>query len=516
MFGSLVHHTAARILSFRLKAIDAFRRHPQAVQERVMRELLQRGLNTQYGHEFDFYQIRSYTQFQKQVPVRTYEEFYPHIDQVLRGQQGVLWSAPTRWFAKSSGTTNDRSKFIPVPSASLNGNHYRAGRDLLATYLYNYPDSRMLAGKSLSLGGSLTSVPNNPGAQAGDISAVIIRNLPWFYEGRRAPSMQTALLPDWDTKVEAIAQEVQQADVRALAGVPTWAVVLLKRLLELTNSRSIHDFWPAFEVFFHGAVSFAPYRRQFERFAGSRGMRFVETYNASEGFFAFQDQRDSSELLLLLDHEIFYEFVPLGELGHPNPQAIPLWEVELDTPYAVVITTAGGLWRYLLGDTVRFTSKEPYRLLITGRTKHFINAFGEEVVVENADQAIEAAARATNALVSDYTAGPIYFNTSSAEGLTAHQAGGHEWLIEFAQHPSDLNEFVQVLDATLQHVNTDYEAKRRGNLALGLPTVRVVERGTFEAWLRSKGKVGGQHKVPRLSNDRTYLEAISSFSHAVP
>lgn len=479
-----------------------------------MRELLLRGLNTHYGHEFDFHQIRTYTQFQKQVPIRTYEGFYPHIDQLLRGQQGVLWSAPTRWFAKSSGTTNDRSKFIPVPSASLNGNHYRAGRDLLATYLDNYPDSRMLAGKSLSLGGSLTALPDNPGVRAGDISAVIIRNLPWFYEGRRAPSRDTALLPDWDTKVEAIAREVRHADIRAMAGVPTWAVVLVRRLLELTNSQTVYDFWPAFEVFFHGAVSFAPYRRQFEQFGGSRGMRFVETYNASEGFFAFQDQRDSPEMLLLLDHEIFYEFVPLNELDTPNPHAVPLWEVELDTPYALVITTAGGLWRYLIGDTVRFTSKAPYRLLITGRTKHFINAFGEEVVVENADQAIEAAARATGALVADYTAGPIYF-AASADRPEVHQAGGHEWLVEFAREPDDFDTFVQVLDRTLQQVNTDYEAKRRGDLALALPTVRRVAPGTFEAWLRSKGKMGGQHKVPRLSNDRTYLEAISAFNHVV-
>ena len=437
------------------------------------------------------------------MPVHTYEQLYrPYIEQMLRGVQNVLWPTPVRWFAKSSGTTNDRSKYIPVSAEALQAGHYKAGKDLLAIYLRNYPDSRLMLGKSLGVGGSLSAHPLSAGTalRCGDISAVLMQNLPRWAQWRRVPSLRTALMDQWEEKIECIVQATATQNVTSLAGVPTWVHLIVQKMLATTGKDIIHEVWPGLELFIHGGVAFGPYKALFQTTA-PRGLRYMEVYNASEGFFAVQDQPQDAGMLLLPNHGIYYEFVPLAELDKAHPRAVPLADVVLGEVYALVISTNAGLWRYQIGDTVQFTSLNPCRIKIAGRTKQFINAFGEELMVDNAERAITQACLQTGATLRDYTAAPRYMDQDQ-------QQGAHEWIIEFVKPPDDLARFAALLDATLQAVNTDYEAKRTQDLALGPPIVHAAPAGTFYEWLKRQGKLGRQHKVPRLANHRRYLEDL--------
>ncbi len=500
---SLFQHLASAWLRRRVPGIRAAVAQPERTQQRVLQQLLAQGARTAFGRHYGLEPGMSLEAFQQRVPVQPYEQLAPYITRALQGEADVLWPGRTVWFSKSSGTTNDRSKFIPMTAASLRLNHYRLGQDMLALYLDGRPDSRLFLGQSLAIGGSHELAREGPHARTGDLSAVLIENMPPFFDRFRAPSKATALLPHWETKVEVMAREVLRRPIVSAAGVPTWMLILLRRLCEIGQTPSLGPgtpIWPNFELVIHGGVSFAPYRALFEQLLPSPRVHTLETYNASEGFFALQDERSQRDLLLMLDYGIFYEFIPLTELGRDHPRALSLTEVEVGPSYALAITTNGGLWRYLIGDTVRFTRREPYKLLITGRTKSFINAFGEELVVENAEAALAEACAATGARVRDYTAGPIYFEGNAA--------GGHEWIIEFERAPDDLDQFARVMDAALQRLNTDYEAKRRGGLALRFPVVLSAPAGTFYQWMKQRGKLGGQNKVPRLANDRVYLEAL--------
>jgi hypothetical protein len=481
------------------------REQPHQCQAAVLRYLLGRAQGTAWGRRYGYAAGLSAADFAQRVPVSTYEQLYPELEKVLRGQPDVLWPglAP-HWQAKSSGTTNARSKFIPLTQEALHDNHYRAGRDMLALSTHLYPQHRLLQGKTLSLGGTHGPSPFGGAARAGDVSALIMQSLPSWAEYLRTPPLPLALLEEWEDKIERIARHVLTQDVRVLAGVPTWMVVLLRRVVALAGVTNVAEVWPRLGLFLHGAVAFGPYRELFRQLIPSAQMRYLEIYNASEGYFALQDQPDSADLLLLLDHGIYYEFLPAAEFESPTPRPVPLEAVEVGPSYALVISTSAGLWRYVVGDTVRFTSVRPYRVRITGRTKHFLNAFGEEVVIENAEAAVAAAALATGVKVSDFTAAPIYFALDAAA-----TRGGHEWAVECTgPAPAYPLQFAQVLDDTLRQLNSDYDAKRHRDLALGPPRVHFVPPGTFEAWLRSRGPLGGQRKVPRLSNARQVLEEV--------
>jgi hypothetical protein len=421
---------------------------------------------------------------------------------MLKGEENVLWNTPVFWFAKSSGTTSDRSKFIPISDESLKDNHYRASKDVLSFYYAAHPDSDLLTGKALVIGGSHQINGVNGAVQYGDLSAVILQNSPFWSNWIRTPDLSIMLMDEWEEKIEALAQSTIHENVTSMAGVPTWLIVLLKRILEITGKETIKEVWPSLELYMHGGVSFVPYRQQFERLIGAP-INYLEMYNASEGFFAAQDEIGADGMLLMCDHGIFYEFIPADEFGKSYPQTLQLNEVELGKNYAPVITTNGGLWRYLIGDTVQFTSLKPFRIKVSGRIKHYINAFGEEVIIDNADQAIAVACERTGARVKDYTAAPVYFS----EG----ENGAHEWLVAFDKTPESLETFTVALDSALKNINSDYEAKRYKDIALRLPLLRAVPANTFENWLQSKGKLGGQHKVPRLSNDRKFIDEISLF-----
>ncbi|GAA3937708.1 GH3 auxin-responsive promoter family protein [Hymenobacter algoricola] len=501
MIGSILTWAVQR----RLASIDHFRQHPHEVQQRVLQELLLAARTTEWGHRYGFADAPSAREFAQRVPISSYEELYPTLERVLRGEVDVLWPGRVLWFAKSSGTTNARSKFIPVTPASLHESHYRAGRDMTATATLLYPESRVLDGKTLSLGGTHAPNPFRPEApdsRVGDVSAVIMQNLPGWAEYIRTPPLELALLDEWEEKIERIARHVLGVNVSVLAGVPTWIIVLLRRVTELAGAADITEVWPNLRLFLHGAVAFGPYRELFRQLIPREQMGYLEIYNASEGYFAFQDQPDCEDLLLLLDHGIYYEFIPADQFEAEIPQTLTLEQVERGKNYALVISTNAGLWRYKIGDTVRFTSLAPYRIRITGRTKHFLNAFGEEVVIENADAALAAACRATGTTVRDFTAAPIYFEA------TESSRGGHQWIIEFTHPPHDPAQFTRVLDETLRQLNSDYDAKRHRDLALAAPVLTVAPTGTFDRWLARKGKLGGQHKIPRLSNSREFLEEI--------
>ncbi|WP_240635537.1 GH3 auxin-responsive promoter family protein [Hymenobacter rigui] len=490
----------------RLASIEHIRQHPHEAQAQVFQSLVHTARNTAWGRQYGYADAPSAREFAQRVPISSYEQLYPQIERVLRGETDVLWPGRVEWFAKSSGTTNARSKYIPVTRESLHDCHYRAGRDTTALATLYYPEIDVLGGKTLSLGGTHGPNPFRPDeatSRVGDVSAVIMQNLPAWAEYVRTPPLELALLDEWEEKIERIARHVLEADVRVLAGVPTWMIVLLRRVLELAGTTSILDVWPQLGLFLHGAVAFGPYRELFRQLIPGPQMHYLEVYNASEGYIALQDEPDSKDLLLLLNHGIYYEFLPADQWDAAEPRAIPLEQVELGRTYALIISTNAGLWRYAIGDTVRFTSLAPYRIRVAGRTKHFLNAFGEEVVVENADAAIAAACRATNTTVRDYTAAPIYF--ASHDGASR---GGHQWLIEFNQTTVDLPHFTEVLDQTLRQLNSDYDAKRHRDLALTPPVVTVAPAGTFEQWLARRGKLGGQHKVPRLSNSRELLDEI--------
>ena len=487
-----------------LPRLARVRQRPHELQAAVLRYLLGKAQATEWGRRYGYAASLPAAAFAARVPVSTYEQLYPELEKVLQGRPNVLWPGPSpRWQAKSSGTTNARSKFIPLTTEALHDNHYRAGRDMLALSTHLYPAQRLLQGKTLSLGGTHGPSPFGPAARAGDVSALIMQGLPSWAEYLRTPPLALALLDEWEEKIERIARHVLTQDVRVLAGVPTWMLVLLRRVVALSGAQHVAEVWPRLGLFLHGAVAFGPYRELFQQLIPSAHMRYLEIYNASEGYFALQDEPGAPDLLLLLDHGIYYEFLPTAEFGSPTPHPVPLEAVEVGPSYALVISTSAGLWRYLVGDTVRFTSLRPYRVRITGRTKHFLNAFGEEVVIENAEAAITAAAQATGVQVRDFTAAPIYFAAGAAS------RGGHEWAVECAgPSPTDLGRFAEVLDHALRQLNSDYDAKRHRDLALSPPRVHLVPAGTFEAWLRRQGPLGGQRKVPRLSNARDVLEGV--------
>lgn len=490
------------VMKKRIHQIELFRNYPHEVQSDVLYRLISDGKNTEYGKKHNFSGIKAYEQYQEQVPYVTYEELFPYIERIMKGEQNILWPSTISWFAKSSGTTNDRSKFIPVSQEALEESHFSGGKDLISIYVNSKEDSMIFGGKGLSIGGSHQKNPLDPyGASSyGDVSAVIMQNMPLWAKFVRTPSEEVALLDNWEEKLERIAQETAAENVTSMAGVPTWTLLVLKRIMEIKGASHILEVWPNLEVFFHGAVSFSPYKDLFKELIPSEKFTYIDTYNASEGFFGIQDEPTREDMLLMLDYGIFYEFIPMDEYENTNPEPIPLWEVERNRNYAMVISTNAGLWRYNIGDTVRFTSTNPYRIKITGRTKHFINAFGEELVIENAETAIAKACEDTKAVIDNFTAGPVY--------LESRSKGGHEWVIEFLKEPNDLNSFIKSLDNNLKLLNSDYEAKRQGDLALVAPIVHVAPQGTFYEWMKRRDKLGGQNKVPRLSNDRAHLENI--------
>ncbi|MBT0809661.1 GH3 auxin-responsive promoter family protein [Litoribacter ruber] len=487
----------------RLGQIENFMEHPIDVQREIFFELIKTAKKTDFGKKFHFQEIRSYADFARQVPIHDYEQMKPYIDRCMSGEQNVIWPTEITWFSKSSGTTGNRSKFIPVSPETLEECHFKGGKDMLSLYVRNYPDTKLFSGKSLTIGGSYQVNPldGTKNSFYGDVSAVIMQNLPMWVQFARTPSLEVALMSEWESKIERMAIETMQENVSSIAGVPTWAIVLIKRIMEIKGADNILQVWPNLEVFFHGAVAFGPYRQLFEELIPSPRMHYMETYNASEGFFGIQDQADSEDLLLMLDYGIFYEFIPMEEWESDDPKVLPLQEIELGKNYAMLISTNAGLWRYKIGDTVKFTSIRPYRFRISGRTKHFINAFGEEVIVENAEKAIELACAATNSTIVNFTAAPVYF-----EGVSGK--GAHEWIIEFETAPEDREEFISLLDNNLRDLNSDYDAKRYKDMALSAPRVHFAESGLFESWLRSKGKLGGQNKIPRLSNNRDFVEEL--------
>lgn len=490
-------------IKLRQSAIDNFMHNPIDTQLQVFNNLIGSGQFTEYGKKYGFEHIDSIADFQKNVPINDYETLKPYIQRIFEGNQNILWPSPITWFAKSSGTTSDKSKFIPVSKESLDDNHYRGGRDVLALYLKDNPDSKLTSGKCLILGGSHQINQLNAASFFGDISAVMLQNMPFAGKMFRLPELSIALMNEWEEKIERMAHSTIKENVTYIAGVPTWTTVLIKRIFEITGKNNLVDIWPNLELYCHGGVNFTPYRRQFEQFIPSTQMHYRETYNASEGFFAAQDKEDEEGMLLFLNHGIFYEFMPMEEYGKENPRTLTLKEVETYKNYALVISTTGGLWRYLVGDTIQFTSLEPFRIKVSGRLKHFINAFGEEVIVDNSDNAIAIACAETGATVVDYSAAPCY--------MTGDSNGAHEWIIEFEHLPVSLERFTTLLDKSLQAINSDYEAKRYKDMALRMPIVHQMPKDGFKRWLKDKGKLGGQHKVPRLSNDRTLLEEMMKY-----
>jgi hypothetical protein len=482
-----------------MKRIDAYRQHPFEVQEKLFNYLIEHGKNTAWGQKFGYAGIRSVEDF-KNVPVSSYEQLYPYIERIMKGEQNVLWDSHITWFSKSSGTTNARSKFIPVSKEAIRDTHYSGGKDTLACFFTNHPESKIFAGKSLGIGGSYGANPFNKNSYCGDVSAIIIANLPKWAEFGRTPSLKIALMNEWEAKIDKMAAVASKQNVTNISAVPTWTVVLLERILQVTGKKNMLEVWPDFNVFFHGAVAFHPYREVFKKFFPSDQVQYYETYNASEGFFGLQDQHNSDEMLLALDNGVYYEFIPADSFESDQPKTLRLDEVELNKNYALLISTNSGLWRYKIGDTVRFTSLSPFRIKITGRTKHFINAFGEELVIENAESAMTKACKQTGATINNFTAAPIFFSEKNK--------AAHEWIIEFTTPPTDLEQFVDILDNTLREVNSDYDAKRYKNLALQRPIVHSVPENTFYRWLKQKGRIGAQIKVPRLSNNRDYIEEI--------
>jgi hypothetical protein len=491
----------AWIIKKRIHQIDLFLKYPIDVQLELLDRMIAMAKYTEFGMRYQFGNIHSYQDFKSAVPLQQYEDVKPSIDRLMEGEQNILWPTETKWFAKSSGTTSDRSKLIPVTRESLEECHYKGGKDLLALYYNNFPNRKLYNGKHLIVGGSAQVNQLSEDSYFGDLSAIIVKNLPWWAEIRRTPSKDIALMSEWESKIEKMAENTVNEDVYILAGVPSWTMVLARRVLEISGKNNLKEVWPNLELFMHGGVSFDPYREQFKALIPDPNMNYVETYNASEGFFGIQDQVDSNDLLLMLDYGIFYEFIPMSDYkGIDSKNAVDLSGVEPGVNYALVISTNGGLWRYIVGDTIMFSSTKPYRFKITGRTKSYINTFGEELIVDNAEKAVSEACKKTGAQIRDFTACPMY--------ITDINCGGHEWLFEFIVPPDDLKRFNNILDETLRQINSDYDAKRYQNMILKEPLVRILPNGTFDEWLKSKGKLGGQNKVPRLSNNREMVEEI--------
>lgn len=495
----IINSIASWVLKQRIHQIELFLKYPNEVQEELLMNLIRSTENTIIGKQYSFNSIKSYDAFQERVPISNYEDLEPLIERTRKGEQHVFWNEPIKWFAKSSGTTNAKSKFIPVSNAALENCHYKGSKDLLCLYLNNNEESQLFTGKSLRLGGSKQLYEDN-NTFFGDLSAILIDNMPFWAEFSSTPSNKTSLMSEWETKLLAIVNETKIENVTSFAGVPSWMLVLLNKVLEETGKTNLFEIWPNLEVYFHGGVSFDPYREQYKNILPKQDFKYYEIYNASEGFFAIQDLNHSNDLLLMLDYGIFYEFIPMDTFGTPSQKIIRLAEVEMNKNYAIVITTNSGLWRYLIGDTVRFTSLSPYRIRVTGRTKHHINVFGEELMVENTDMAIAKTCKQTNSEILDYTVAPIFMN--------GKEKGSHEWIIEFRKKPENIELFAKLLDENIQGLNSDYEAKRYNNMTLNQLTLNVARENLFYDWLKKQDKLGGQHKIPRLSNKRDYVEEL--------
>jgi hypothetical protein len=488
----------------RIDQIELFKKYPVETQQEALYKLLARAASTQWGEKYSYSSITSVREYQSRFPVQTYEDLIPYVERLRKGENNLLWPGEIKWFAKSSGTTSSKSKFIPISPEALEHCHYRAGKDILIIYTMQNPDTKIFSGKSLTLGGSHRINQFNSDSLYGDLSAILIENAPFWVEIIRTPKQKIALLEDFEEKLDMITKSCINENVTNISGVPSWYLVLIKQILAYTGKSNLLDVWPNLEVFFHGGISFTPYREQYQNLIPGNQMKYMETYNASEGFFGIQDDMSKSDMLLMLDYGIFYEFIPSDKVNSASPPVYTLGEVETGVNYAIIISTNGGLWRYMMGDTIVFTSLNPFRIRISGRTKQFINVFGEEVIVDNADKALDMACKATGALVAEYTAGPVFMNALSK--------GSHEWIIEFEKEPADLTLFIEHLDRSLQSVNSDYEAKRHKDLNLIIPVVKSVSRGTFNKWLKAKNRLGGQNKVPRLSNTREYIEDLCNIS----
>jgi len=497
---TLIHSIISWATIKRMNQIDLFKKYPVDVQNEQLLHLLKSAKNTEWGLKYDYNSISKIEQYRERVPVQPYPGFMTYIERIRKGEQNILWPTDIKWFAKSSGTTSDKSKYIPVSKESLEDCHFRGGRDVIVLYASNYPGESLFTGKALAIGGSQQINKYENELYYGDLSAVLIENLPLWFRLLRTPDKKIALMEEWEEKIEMMAKSTITENVTNISGVPSWTLVLIKRILEITGKKTLHEVWPNLELFIHGGVSFTPYREQFNSLLGGSKMNYLETYNASEGFFAIQDTPDTDSMLLMLDYGVYYEFVPVEFLGTEHPKTLSINEVELDKNYALIISTNGGLWRYLIGDTVKFTSKYPFRIKITGRTKHFINAFGEELIIDNAEAALKQACERTGAEIREYTAAPIY--------MSDKRNGGHQWLFEFSKMPGNLDQFAEILDTSLKSVNSDYEAKRYKSISLAFPTIEVAREGLFYDWLKERGRLGGQNKVPRLANNRDFIDRL--------
>lgn len=496
---------ARPVLKSRVKQISKYAVNAEQIQRDVLKRLVSTASATEWGIKHSYSDIANYEQFVKSVSVQDYESLKNYIDRMRQGEKDVLWKGRCKWFAKSSGTTNDKSKFIPVTPQGLQNTHYKGGFDVVAQYVTNVPSSRILSGKALILGGSHAPNYNLSGSLVGDLSAILIENCNPLVNAMRVPGKDIALLSDFEEKMDKIARATSKMNVTNLSGVPSWMMAVLKHMLDITGKKSIDEIWPNLEVFFHGGVAFTPYREQYHQIIENPDMKYMETYNASEGFFGIQNDPADSAMLLMIDYDVFYEFIPFDEFDSPNPRVLPLWEVEVGKNYAMLITTSCGLWRYMLGDTVRFTSKDPYKIVISGRTKHFINAFGEELMIDNAEKGLLKACTETGAQIRDYTAAPVF--------MDANAQCRHQWLIEFAKAPASVEVFAEILDKELQQINSDYEAKRYKNKTMQQLEIVVARENLFNDWLKSKGKLGGQHKVPRLSNNRLHIDELLTMNN---
>lgn len=496
----LLNSIVKSIIKRSISNTEYFIKHPHDAQLNVFNKLILSARNTEWGKKYSYCSVKTITDYRERVPVSDYEAIKPYIDRTMRGEQNLLWNTPVKWFAKSSGTTGGKSKFIPLSLESLKECHFKGGTDMLAMYFHNNPGSGIFNGRSLAMGGSLFKNEYFPGSYYGDISAIIMKNLPFWADYFRSPELEIALMDKWEAKIVEMAHACMNQNITTISGVPSWMMLLLNHILELKNTNSIIDVWKNLELFIHGGVSFKPYIEQYQKLIPKPGMKYLETYNSTEGFFGFQDSNDIKEMLLMLDNGIFYEFLPYHVNEKENCATVSLENVNTRDNYALVISTNSGLWRYIIGDTIRFTSLNPYRFIITGRTRNFINAFGEEVIIENAIKALSCACDKTGAIVTEFTAAPVY--------LEKGKTGAHEWLIEFNKEPDDLNNFILYLDEELKNLNSDYEAKRYHDMILQVPVIRILPKGTFLRWMEKRGKLGGQYKVPKLSNERTYVEEI--------
>lgn len=489
----------------RFYALERYIKESEYIQDNVLKYLISRSKETEYGRKHLFSTIKTYEEFTQNIPVNSYEELKVEIDRIRHGEHNILWPGEVKWFAKSSGTTNDKSKFIPITSRGLSSIHYQGGKDVIAIYLANNPNSKLFNGKGLILGGSYSTNYNLQNSIVGDLSSILIEKINPLVNFCRVPSKSTALLSNFEVKRERIAKETIKKNVTNISGVPSWMLSVLVKILEITGKKSINEIWPNLEVFFHGGITFTPYRKQYEHIITNPEMKYMETYNASEGFFGIQNDPSDNSMLLMIDYDVFYEFIPMDEYGNEKPNIVPLNGVKKYINYAMLITTSCGLWRYEIGDTIKFTSTNPYKFIITGRTKYYINAFGEELIMDNAEQGLDAACKATNALITDYTVAPIYMDN---KGKCKHQ-----WLIEFAKMPNSVSDFISILDTKLQEINSDYEAKRDHNITLQKLELIIARKDLFNDWLKLKGKLGGQHKIPRLLNSRKTIEELLSMNN---